>query len=686
MTSVSHVRGGHLPQAVSGAREHLSPDQLLTQLFQKIDTDSAGSITQDQLAAALPNMKLPPAIKAMGADAIFQKLDPNGTGSVSQADFVSGMAATLSVGHRVRSSGGDAAASASGNGGNQWHSAATALSGSLLSLMSARETTWGHGGGAGGGHLSPEVSAPSRPLSPDQVWTQTFQQIDTGNTGSITQDQLTTAFPNLTLPPAVQAMGADAVFQALDPNETGSVSQADFVSGMKGLVAYPTRTATGVDSRHRADNLSNRAASTPHGEDSRLTRLFQRIDTGNTGSITPDQLATAFPTLRLPSAIQAMGSDAVFQTLDPNETGSVSQADFVSGMKALMAQNATSVATGVDSRSRADNISGRATGTSYGLANRLTRLFQQIDTDSTGSITPDQLATAFPTLRLPSAIQAMGSDAVFQALDPNETGSVAQADFVSGLKSLIAQNATSTGVGSRSRAASTSYGLDNRLTRLFRQIDTESSGSITQDQLATAFPTLRLPSAIQAMGSDTLFQTLDPNETGSVSQADFISGIKSLIAQNATSPSGDGSSTPSRLDNRLTRLFQQIDTESTGSITQDQLATAFPNLTLPSAIQAMGSDALFQALDPNGTGSVSQADFVSGVKALVAQNASTSNDNRWTQLFQQIDTENTGSITQDQLETAFKDRADAIFQQLDPNGTGSVSLEDFVNGMKGIAS
>jgi len=61
-------------------------------------------------------------------------------------------------------------------------------------------------------------------------------------------------------------------------------------------------------------------------------------------------------------------------------------------------------------------------------------------------------------------------------------------------------------------------------------------------------------------------------------------------------------------------------------------------------------------------------------------------------LFQQIDTSNSGSITKAQFEQAFQTLnpppaiksmgADAIFSKLDPNGTGSVSKQDFINGMK----
>ena len=65
-------------------------------------------------------------------------------------------------------------------------------------------------------------------------------------------------------------------------------------------------------------------------------------------------------------------------------------------------------------------------------------------------------------------------------------------------------------------------------------------------------------------------------------------------------------------------------------------------------------------------------------------------------LFSQIDTTNSGSITKSQFEQAFSSLnppagfksigADAIFAKLDPNGTGTVSKQDFTSGMTKIMS
>jgi len=65
-------------------------------------------------------------------------------------------------------------------------------------------------------------------------------------------------------------------------------------------------------------------------------------------------------------------------------------------------------------------------------------------------------------------------------------------------------------------------------------------------------------------------------------------------------------------------------------------------------------------------------------------------------VFAQIDTSGSGTVTKAQFEQSFQNLkmpktfqsmgADAIFAKLDPNGTGSVSKQDFVNGMKSLMS
>jgi hypothetical protein len=69
---------------------------------------------------------------------------------------------------------------------------------------------------------------------------------------------------------------------------------------------------------------------------------------------------------------------------------------------------------------------------------KMSDLFDSIDTSGSGSITQAQFDQAFQTQNPPAVFQNQGAAAVFSALDPNGTGSVAKADFVSTMSKLMA--------------------------------------------------------------------------------------------------------------------------------------------------------------------------------------------------------------------------------------------------------
>ena len=77
--------------AMSGASAGMPPQQKMSNLFDKIDSNGSGSISQAQFTQAFQNFNPPAVFQQQGADAIFSTLDPRGTGSVSKQDFVSGM-------------------------------------------------------------------------------------------------------------------------------------------------------------------------------------------------------------------------------------------------------------------------------------------------------------------------------------------------------------------------------------------------------------------------------------------------------------------------------------------------------------------------------------------------------------------------------------------------------------------
>jgi Ca2+-binding EF-hand superfamily protein len=72
-------------------------------------------------------------------------------------------------------------------------------------------------------------------------------------------------------------------------------------------------------------------------------------------------------------------------------------------------------------------------------AQRMSQIFQKIDTNGTGSITKSQFESAFQSLNPPARLKSLGADAIFSKLDPNNTGSVTKQDFANGMKNILAE-------------------------------------------------------------------------------------------------------------------------------------------------------------------------------------------------------------------------------------------------------
>ena len=79
-------------------------------------------------------------------------------------------------------------------------------------------------------------------------------------------------------------------------------------------------------------------ASMPMPPAQKMSNVFSRIDTSNSGTISKTQFTQAFSSLNPPSSFKAMGAGAVFSKLDTSNTGSVSKQQFVSGMTQMMSE------------------------------------------------------------------------------------------------------------------------------------------------------------------------------------------------------------------------------------------------------------------------------------------------------------------------------------------------------------
>jgi len=251
---------------------------------------------------------------------------------------------------------------------------------------------------------------------------------------------------------------------------------------------------------------------------------------------------------------------------------------------------------------------------------------------------------------------------------------------------------------------------------LFNEIDTSGSGSITKSELEQAVTS----AGGTTTAADALYADLDPNNTGSVTEQQFERNLPTLPFSDQMGaqmigfqargwPGAPGAASPGGL---VQSLFNEIDTSGSGSITKSELETA----VTAAGGTTTAADALYAQLDPNNTGSVTEQQFAQTLSQLKphhhhfgganadggnsAQDAlaslfqadgtggTTSPAQVAQNLFSQIDTSGSGSITKSELETAVTaaggttTAADALYAQLDPNNTGSVSEQQFAQALQ----
>lgn len=132
--------------------------------------------------------------------------------------------------------------------------------------------------GIGAAAMPQVVSGASMRMPPSQKMTNLFQQIDTGNSGSITKAQFDQAFQTMNPPKGFQQMGSSSVWSMLDPNGTGSVSKQDFVNTMTSLMSQ-------VRHRHHNEGSEHSAAQTLNASTSALNALGSQPAAAPTGVI-----------------------------------------------------------------------------------------------------------------------------------------------------------------------------------------------------------------------------------------------------------------------------------------------------------------------------------------------------------------------------------------------------------------
>ena len=159
---------------------------------------------------------------------------------------------------------------------------------------------------------------------------------------------------------------------------------------------------------------------------------------------------------------------------------------------------------------------------------------------------------------------------------------------------------------------------------MFKQMDQNGDGSITKSDLQTLAQNVSQTTGA-SINVDQVMSTLDTNKDGTIDQSEYDSAMQQFQSggqqgqihghhhhhhHGAQQAGGsDGSADP------LMALFQQMDQDGDGKVSQSEFQTGLQNLTQGSG-DATGLGNLFAMLDTNGDGVIDQAEQAAAPQAL----------------------------------------------------------------------
>jgi Ca2+-binding EF-hand superfamily protein len=299
------------------------------------------------------------------------------------------------------------------------------------------------------------------------------------------------------------------------------------------------------------------------------------------------------------------------------------------------------------------DISSLGGSSSYALAVQQLQqqLFQQVDTNGSGSVTKTQLEQAVSKAGGSTA----GADALYAQLDPNNTGSVSEQQFAQNLPlphfspemgaQLISDQAQMSGTGSNPASGTGSDPEAQFAQNLFSQL-TNGSSTLTQSELEQAVT--KAGGTTQA--ADALYAKLDPNNTGSVSEQQFAQNLPAAHAHHHHGGGGVDPTAATDGDSADDALFALL-TPTSGTAT-----TASSSDTGSDASGDSAEDALLALLSPTSS-SASGSSSTDPLMALFDSTTSTSS---------------TGSSTTDSLMALF-DPANATSSSASASASGNTA-------------
>lgn len=208
--------------------------------------------------------------------------------------------------------------------------------------------------------------------------------------------------------------------------------------------------------------------------------------------------------------------------------------------------------------------------------------------------------------------------------------------------------------------------------KMFTRIDTNGDGTVSKDEFVAG-----APDDLSAEKAGSLYDKLDSEGTGALSQSDLATAFQQMAASmQATMIQAQslGGSRPAASD-----LFAKLDTDGDGAVSQDEFVAGRPD-----DVSEEDATALYSTLFGEGTESVDSETFVAAMQPPAGGGGGGEAD----EVYDALDTNKDGVVSRQEFlagrpDDVSEEEATALFESLAGEDAESITSEQLAQGMQG---
>lgn len=216
--------------------------------------------------------------------------------------------------------------------------------------------------------------------------------------------------------------------------------------------------------------------------------------------------------------------------------------------------------------------------------------------------------------------------------------------------------------------------------KMFTRIDTNGDGTVSKDEFVAG-----APDDLSADKAGALYDTLDSEGTGALSQSDLASAFQQMAATmqagmiQAQSVEAGGGAPPDASD-----LFAKLDTDGDGSVSKDEFVAGRPD-----DVSEDDATALYEKLFGEDTESVDSETFVAGMQPPPAGGGGGGGGGGDSdEVYDALDTNQDGVVSRAEFlagrpDDVSEEEATSLFESLAGEDADSITSEQLAQGMQG---